>query len=75
MEIFARSGGGKTLIREVEHADIDLESGDSVKISYKTPTGQIHAIHISAHHLILLAAHEGTDKALLCRPGSVSAVN
>ncbi len=76
MDIFARySNGGKTLVPDVEHTTINLKSGDTVRVSYKAPNGQVHIIDVTAQHMVLIAAHDGTEKAILCRPGSISVVS
>lgn len=76
MDITARhKAGGKTMMSDVDALRLDLKSGDTVRVSYLAADGVTHVIDVTAQHMILLACHEGTDKAIVCRPGSISTVN
>lgn len=76
MDIFASyPNGGKTLISNVPTANVDLKSGEVLRVSYTAPNGKTHVIDISASHMVLVASHQGTDAAIVCRPESVIAVN
>jgi hypothetical protein len=57
------------------NATVVLDSNDTVSVAYPAADGTTHVISIIARHMVLIAQHEATEKAIVCRPGRVSVVN
>jgi hypothetical protein len=63
------------VITGTANATIRLDSGDTVSIAYTSHDGKTNIINVTAQHLVLMAVHEQTEKAIICRPSGVSTVN
>lgn len=50
------------------NATVSLNTGDEISISYTDPCGVTNIVTVSAHHLVMIARHEGSDNSLLIRP-------
>ena len=51
------------------HIDVRIESGDTATIRYTDPYGKEHSLTVTAQHLVFLAEHEPSGRAILSSPG------
>lgn len=51
-------------------ATITLYSGDHLLVEYTDPNGARNSITIDVQHLVMIAAHEQSQSALIIRPST-----